>query len=57
MKINMYTTAPGPIATAYLINHFHKSACQYVYILIVARKRLILMLPRGNEYTRNNGTL
>jgi hypothetical protein len=38
MKLGMYIMAPEPISTAYFINPYKQSVCQYVYPPIIARQ-------------------
>jgi hypothetical protein len=40
MKLDNFIMAPELISTAYFINPFYQSVCQYVYPPIVARQRL-----------------
>jgi hypothetical protein len=46
MKIFMHIMVPEPIPAAHFINPFHQSVCLYVFLPIVARRRLCKIISR-----------
>jgi hypothetical protein len=46
----MYVMAPGPISTAYFVNHSQQSVCLYVYTLIIEWQRLGKHVPTATNY-------
>jgi hypothetical protein len=41
--------APGPISMKYSINHSHQCVCLYLYLIIVARQRLVCYWETDTE--------
>jgi hypothetical protein len=57
MKFGIYIVGPEPTSTAYIVSPSHHYVSIYIYIPLSLVGNCSVKCYRGNEYTRNNGTV